>query len=546
MLNKFMPFRFWCQKVLPLVYDDSLSYIEVLYKVVDYLNKLGSDFNTLAEAFESLYQYVQQFVDEEIEPIIDAKLEEMLEDGEIEAIVRRLMAMDYVTPDMFGAVGDGDTDDTVAVQLAFRSGRNVCFMMDKIYKITDTIHIDKAYPNSATPEGAAEWDELHEEGVYKIGRTAFSKAPTGSATRNCNILAVFSDVTKPVFSIEVSDWFFDNLSINTATTTNQQLTIFKTNRESNDADVDFYLTNCKIENFDLLFDFTGRGLLVRNCYFAHNKRLINIKWDDNGDSGSTYHNNTTGPRAIRFIGNRIHSSKGNNPFITLTSGSAYGFEFINNTVDRGTGHLLKVYDDIDNWLISGNNFTGMRGYGTSSRDCLMWFDEGVTVSNFVFSNNRISQNIPGESSSSNLFYFTNVMFFEMETNLVNAVITGNVVNRLPNGNFITCYKDDNVEHSSCNIIGCNISNNVVGSITDIVNQRALIRAVSLRMYRTSIVGNVIGFCTGDGNVYAVYSAGTCYIEYSKIIGNSIYGGISVNNTGTLYDTGTLIDDNLMS
>ena len=32
------PFRFWCQKVLPLVYDDSLSYYELLNKVVKYLN----------------------------------------------------------------------------------------------------------------------------------------------------------------------------------------------------------------------------------------------------------------------------------------------------------------------------------------------------------------------------------------------------------------------------------------------------------------------------------------------------------------------------
>ena len=31
-------FNFWCQKVLPLVYDDSLSYYELLCKVVDYIN----------------------------------------------------------------------------------------------------------------------------------------------------------------------------------------------------------------------------------------------------------------------------------------------------------------------------------------------------------------------------------------------------------------------------------------------------------------------------------------------------------------------------
>ena len=33
-------FRFWCQKILPLVYDDSLSYYELLCKVVDYINDL--------------------------------------------------------------------------------------------------------------------------------------------------------------------------------------------------------------------------------------------------------------------------------------------------------------------------------------------------------------------------------------------------------------------------------------------------------------------------------------------------------------------------
>ena len=41
MIGKEVPaFRFWCCKVLPLVYDDSLSYYEVLCKVVEYINNL--------------------------------------------------------------------------------------------------------------------------------------------------------------------------------------------------------------------------------------------------------------------------------------------------------------------------------------------------------------------------------------------------------------------------------------------------------------------------------------------------------------------------
>lgn len=41
MVNSLFPlFTFWCQKVLPLVYDNSLSYYELLCKVVEYLNRV--------------------------------------------------------------------------------------------------------------------------------------------------------------------------------------------------------------------------------------------------------------------------------------------------------------------------------------------------------------------------------------------------------------------------------------------------------------------------------------------------------------------------
>lgn len=49
-------FRFWCYKVLPLVYDDSLSYYEVLCKVVDYINKLIEQDKIFGEEIENLKQ----------------------------------------------------------------------------------------------------------------------------------------------------------------------------------------------------------------------------------------------------------------------------------------------------------------------------------------------------------------------------------------------------------------------------------------------------------------------------------------------------------
>lgn len=93
-------FNFWCQKILPLVYDDSLSYYEVLCKVVDYINDLinndkainlilteyGKDINELKEMvdkikkelddvkngkYESLYiNALKNYIDENLEGIV--------------------------------------------------------------------------------------------------------------------------------------------------------------------------------------------------------------------------------------------------------------------------------------------------------------------------------------------------------------------------------------------------------------------------------------------------------------------------------------------
>ena len=43
--------HFYCQKVLPLAYDDSLSYYELLCKVVKYVNELALTYNQITQNF---------------------------------------------------------------------------------------------------------------------------------------------------------------------------------------------------------------------------------------------------------------------------------------------------------------------------------------------------------------------------------------------------------------------------------------------------------------------------------------------------------------
>ena len=90
------PFKYWCQKVLPAVYDDSLSYYETLCKITDYLNdvienanKLGEDTNSLYQAFTQLQDYVNHYFDNlSVQNEINNKLDIMSNDGSLSALIQ--------------------------------------------------------------------------------------------------------------------------------------------------------------------------------------------------------------------------------------------------------------------------------------------------------------------------------------------------------------------------------------------------------------------------------------------------------------------------
>lgn len=72
--------RFWCQKVLPLVYDDSLSYYELLCKVVAYLNNLTKDVVQLTEEVAGIEDNILRKIAEELQRMVnDGTLADILE-----------------------------------------------------------------------------------------------------------------------------------------------------------------------------------------------------------------------------------------------------------------------------------------------------------------------------------------------------------------------------------------------------------------------------------------------------------------------------------
>lgn len=126
--KKLGPFRYWIQKVLPVVFDDSLSYQELLGKVIDYLNtmsenvsnqqenvelltqafidlqdyvntqtasveadftELQGSFDTLQGNFNTLQTYVNDYFDNlDVQDEINVKLDDMAEAGTLEEIMQ--------------------------------------------------------------------------------------------------------------------------------------------------------------------------------------------------------------------------------------------------------------------------------------------------------------------------------------------------------------------------------------------------------------------------------------------------------------------------
>ena len=100
--EKIEPFRYWTQAVLPLVYDDSLSYYELLCKVVEKLNEtveltdlnndntisLKASFDDLSAEYTQLQSFIDNYFDNlDVQTEINNKLDAMALDGTLTELI---------------------------------------------------------------------------------------------------------------------------------------------------------------------------------------------------------------------------------------------------------------------------------------------------------------------------------------------------------------------------------------------------------------------------------------------------------------------------
>ena len=152
--------KFYCQKVLPLVYDDSLSYFEVLCHVTSKINEIIASNENLVQEWKEFEKAFSTDLSETVNNILtnwknDGTLEQIIGDTldnitvkieenktEISNISKKLTANEEKTS--FILIKESNTDITSLLNEKLQNYENVLVLGDK-YIISDTIVIPNGH-----------------------------------------------------------------------------------------------------------------------------------------------------------------------------------------------------------------------------------------------------------------------------------------------------------------------------------------------------------------------------------------------------------------
>lgn len=323
----------------------------------------------------------------------------------------------YVTPQMFGAKGDGITDDTAAFQDAIDSGRKVYVPISngQIYVITDTLVVSGnrqfIYGDIDAPDWA--W-----AGIY------------------------FKTTDKILFDFKDGLQGCVNLSIRTDANSNNTAIRFK--KDTDVTNIDGSVHNCSIRNFNKAIEHFGRGLSVKNnlfwdCGTAIETTLMNdSRWNHQSPTDNeliqTYPEYNG--RSLFVVDNRFHMISSRYLLVIsqdYTDGNTTIKQVLNGAIisgnmsDIGRGSF-EFRAPIKGCIFSNNEFLMVRPD--------VFFDSQEGAANCTIANNTIRGLIDADYPQLNLYGKDCFVF----NGLAYSSISGNVIENFKQ-RCIYCYGD---------------------------------------------------------------------------------------------------------
>ena len=169
------PFHFWCQKVLPLVFDDSLSYYEVLCKLTRKVNEIIS---TVATDISDLKEWVETKIQELIDDIGETDIPKILFGKTILVVCDNMVNVDTWKPileEKYGAIATVVNVGGYGYASANAGDTNVITAMLEDYK-------NNTYDYILLAIGQHDYISQKEIGVYRYGESPKDTVTNGIST----------------------------------------------------------------------------------------------------------------------------------------------------------------------------------------------------------------------------------------------------------------------------------------------------------------------------------------------------------------------------
>lgn len=155
---------YYCNKILPLVYDNSLSYYEAICKLVDYCNSLNDEIS-------NIYKLIAEIIGN-VSP----------ETGEA-----------YLDFEMFGAIGDGITNDSEAIKKCFETANKtgisvICkpkkkYLLDAISQVVN-VNFDGSNSTFILPPMGTVFTTIKGDDMALSSNTIGTNGMLGTSTTN--------------------------------------------------------------------------------------------------------------------------------------------------------------------------------------------------------------------------------------------------------------------------------------------------------------------------------------------------------------------------